>query len=238
MVLKTHGHKDTAKLIRIEQNEALRRYLARLVGLAHDDVCFACSFEYRKHQVQLGMRRSFLYLFGLFVGYGYKPFKSFFWGLGFILLGTFIFSYGYSTQALTPSKERIYTHECYALDQAITVNEKCAKDWEIINTSTVIPWEIIADIIYTTHLNRYLPWVYNNQAFIFNKPIRLPKGYVNFYSLAYSIDAFVPILDLQQEVNWIANKGWVHWYMWAHIILGWFFTTLFVVGFSGLIKKD
>ena len=77
--------------------------------------------------------------------------------------------------------------------------------------------------------------------------------YPAFQFIAYSIDAFVPVVDLHQSKYWLpnANKGkvlfatrWftIRWgwlllfYLWCHIVIGWVLTTLFVVGLTGLVR--
>jgi sRNA-binding regulator protein Hfq len=68
------------------------------------------------------------------------------------------------------------------------------------------------------------------------------KPYHKFTAWVYSLDMFVPVLDLRMAKYWIpdANKRWgavVRWYMWLHISAGWILTTLLIVGLTGLIKK-
>jgi hypothetical protein len=67
--------------------------------------------------------------------------------------------------------------------------------------------------------------------------------YPSFSPIAYSIDTFVPILNLQQRDNWQVNDhtrtGFVlRMYLWIHSMLGWAITTLTVAGFSGLVRKS
>ena len=86
-----------------------------------------------------------------------------------------------------------------------------------------------------------------------------------FDAFVYSIDVFVPIVDLHQERYWLpdANKGRVRWvvlpvptprpsvlvierrwgsilryYFWFHISVGWILTSLWVAGLTGLVRKD
>lgn len=74
---------------------------------------------------------------------------------------------------------------------------------------------------------------------------RLRKGYSKFSilgALVYSIELFVPVVDLRMAKFWIpdANKWWgdvIRWYMWVHISAGWILTTLLIVGLTGLIKN-
>ena len=76
-----------------------------------------------------------------------------------------------------------------------------------------------------------------------------------FDAFIYSLDVFVPIVDLHQERYWLpdANRGdlaavplmdwprWGYWlriYLWLHISLGWILTSLWVAGLTGLVRKD
>jgi len=67
--------------------------------------------------------------------------------------------------------------------------------------------------------------------------------YPEFNSILYSIDVFLPIVDLHQEEYWIPNSGYpygeyYYYYMVFHIAAGWFLTTLFVAAISGLVRTD
>jgi hypothetical protein len=86
-----------------------------------------------------------------------------------------------------------------------------------------------------------------NVAQEFNEPADYPK----FQAFVYSLDALLPIVDLRQKGYWLpnANKGdnvipgvgfrWgglLRVYFWVHIIFGWILTTLWVAGFTGIIR--
>jgi hypothetical protein len=67
--------------------------------------------------------------------------------------------------------------------------------------------------------------------------------YPDFDPILYSVDVFLPIVDLHQEDSWIPNTGKdggepYLYYMAFHIAAGWFLTTLFVAAVSGLVKTD
>ena len=72
------------------------------------------------------------------------------------------------------------------------------------------------------------------------------KDFTRFQPFVYSLDTFIPIVDLHQETNWIPQpeRGttwigrWARFYLWVHIAFGWILTTVAVAGFTGLIKKD
>jgi sRNA-binding regulator protein Hfq len=75
-----------------------------------------------------------------------------------------------------------------------------------------------------------------------------------FNALIYSIDMFVPIVDLYQANYWFPdskkkcefiildkffsiNGNCIFYYLWIHIISGWIYTTLIVASMTGLIRK-
>jgi hypothetical protein len=70
----------------------------------------------------------------------------------------------------------------------------------------------------------------------------IPPDYPRFQALAYSLDAFLPIVDLHQEGFWLPDAGkpfgdLVRIYLWIHIAAGWFLSTLFVSGVTGLVRR-
>ena len=71
----------------------------------------------------------------------------------------------------------------------------------------------------------------------------LPPGYPPFQPILYSADVLLPIVNLQQKDYWAPNSErprgyWARLYLPLHILAGWFFTTLFVVGVTGLIRRE
>jgi len=84
------------------------------------------------------------------------------------------------------------------------------------------------------------------------------SNYPKFQAFLYSMDTFLPILNLGQKDYWAPNANiglvaefplspsFVFKFTWGsalrsylilHIILGWIFTTLWVAGFTGLVRK-
>ena len=75
-----------------------------------------------------------------------------------------------------------------------------------------------------------------------------------FSALVYSLDVFVPLVDLRQASNWLPNANRagkvrisdnikiavsgkvLRYYFWFEIIAGWVLTTLLVVGVTGLVR--
>lgn len=68
-------------------------------------------------------------------------------------------------------------------------------------------------------------------------PRRLKDDYPKFNAFVYSLETFVPLVKLGIGDKWVIPGGAVRWYLWIHILLGWVFTTLWVGGFTGLIKS-
>ena len=78
-----------------------------------------------------------------------------------------------------------------------------------------------------------------------SKERRPPVYYQLFNSFFYSLETFLPLVDLFQVKNWLPNpqrepqltSRLVRWYLWIHIIAGWFFATALLAGLSGLFHK-
>jgi len=77
-----------------------------------------------------------------------------------------------------------------------------------------------------------------------DKKLIIPADYPEFNSFVFTLDAFVPIVDLHQENYWSPTSnaghgdGFVRLWLWLHIILGWALTTIAINGLAAIIKKD
>lgn len=82
----------------------------------------------------------------------------------------------------------------------------------------------------------------------------ISSNYPTFNPLIYSLDTFVPIIDLHQQKYWLPNANnetelppnyfmtrvsgrYLRWYLWLHIAVGWIVTSLWVAGFTGLVRR-
>jgi hypothetical protein len=81
------------------------------------------------------------------------------------------------------------------------------------------------------------------------------ENYPKFNALMYSLDIFVPLIDLHQSKYWLPNinkmktqrtshnfilfnAGGLLWcYLWIQTIFGWLLTLLLVAGLTGLVRK-
>ena len=78
---------------------------------------------------------------------------------------------------------------------------------------------------------------------VLESPIRMPTDYPGFNPLAYSLDTFLPIVDLHQEAYWMpranhGNGGFFRIWLLLQIATGWVLTTLAIAALTGLVKKD
>jgi len=147
--------------------------------------------------------------------YGYQPAKALIWSSIFILAGFYLFSLGY---------------------------ENCA---ELISNNKCL----------FSPSSRILPYIKDEKT---NNNKKIDIDYPEFNSFWYSLDTFVPIVDLHQQTYWLPNPkksgkaplklfnvkifdisisgSFLRWYLWFHIIFGWILTSLWVAGFSGLVR--
>jgi hypothetical protein len=70
-----------------------------------------------------------------------------------------------------------------------------------------------------------------------------PSTYPKFNNWVYSVDTFVPFVNLHQEEYWLPDasrpRGWFfRGYIWIHIILGWVFSTLAALSLTGIVRKE
>jgi hypothetical protein len=54
--------------------------------------------------------------------------------------------------------------------------------------------------------------------------------------LVYSADTFLPVIDFGLGGQWIAT-GWVAWVQWTVILIGWLLSTVFVAGFTRIVRS-
>jgi len=95
---------------------------------------------------------------------------------------------------------------------------------------------------------------------VFVKTGAAPPHYPPFNAVVYSLENFLPVVDLNQGNYWRPNPrhrrgGELHmagasldpaavpgtllrWYLWIHILAGWTLTPLLFAGLSGIVRMD
>jgi hypothetical protein len=86
-------------------------------------------------------------------------------------------------------------------------------------------------------------------------PHSLEASYEEFHPLLYSLDVFLPFVDLHQEHYWwpdakasgnfaVFGHGMpvsgrmLRYYLWLQVIAGWLLSAIFVAGVTGLLRND
>ncbi|HEX6910604.1 MAG TPA: hypothetical protein VF142_09415 [Longimicrobium sp.] len=65
------------------------------------------------------------------------------------------------------------------------------------------------------------------------------RAYPRFHPFVYSVDAFLPIIELQQEKYWLpGGNGRLRLWYWFHVVAGWVCSTFLVLGVTAMVKKD
>jgi hypothetical protein len=78
-----------------------------------------------------------------------------------------------------------------------------------------------------------------------------PRHYPPFNAVVYSLENFLPVVDLNQGTYWRPNPRHgmggrmralsgtlLRWYLWVHVLAGWIITPLLAAGLSGLVHPD
>jgi hypothetical protein len=88
-----------------------------------------------------------------------------------------------------------------------------------------------------------------------NRPPDYDKSYEKLHPFLYSLDVFLPFVNLHQEHYWwpdatksgtakafsfslSCNGSLLRYYLWAQIIAGWLLSAIFVAGVTGLVRND
>ncbi len=128
------------------------------------------------------------------------------------------------------------------------------------------PLKTLRSIIFMVLLGMLVVWAYDHSgAFTRTKPADyeyscnatvpdatrpLEQRYPTLNPVAYSLEAFTPLLNLHQVehwgpcepsrplfCDWTPPGGFLKWYLWFHTAAGWFLITIFLAGLSGVIKQ-
>jgi cytoskeletal protein CcmA (bactofilin family) len=151
------------------------------------------------------------------IAHGYKPHRALWISLFIIGFGTVLFHFGYKYHLIEPSELEAY----------MAANPEKPESLELENSPSREEGQ-----------TEQIP------------------AYPEFFSPTYSLDVFLPIVELHQSNYWLPKAsqgsrifkvdfllldvrfgGLLLFYFWVHILLGWIFTSLWVAGFSGLIRR-
>lgn len=150
-------------------------------------------------------------LFGAIIGHGYARWRAFGWLLFFWIIGAMVFGWNSHDPINAPMKEA----------QPLAMRSRIAL--------TAIDTEM--DEAPSPERRAELEQARSEHAWVDDR-------YPSFNALVYSLDTLLPIADFRQETYWTPKDGWRRsFYLPFQIIVGWVITTLFVVSFTGLVRR-
>lgn len=102
------------------------------------------------------------------------------------------------------------------------------------------PWRVMWFMIVMIPVGSAVFWYGHECLGVINQ---VQKGAPPFNPFIYSLEVFVPLVDLHQERYWLANSSGtlgalIRVYLWLHIILGWVSSTLLAAALTGLVRKE
>jgi hypothetical protein len=88
-----------------------------------------------------------------------------------------------------------------------------------------------------------------------------PAPYQSFNPFVYSLENFLPLVNLRMAEYWMPDANaaptplllpfsdtlapaplwlgsFLRWYLWLHILLGWFFASMLIAGVTGLVRRE
>lgn len=163
-------------------------------------------------------RRAWHCLFGLIAGFGYEPFRVVKLMIATWLISSLVYLWADQKAAISPSNALIFNNESIARDCGWT-KQRATTDKA---TTGKARWTVCGSV---------------------------PQEYTTFNALFYSLDLILPLVDLQQDRDWsptvtepdgvtmLVPGAIARFTMWAEILLGWFFSLIFVAALTGLTKN-
>ncbi|MEL6839098.1 MAG: hypothetical protein AAFP85_07380 [Pseudomonadota bacterium] len=155
-------------------------------------------------------------VFGLVVGYGHKPERSFYMLLVLVAIGWFLAAKAWDAGDFAPTMGPVLMSEGW---QELATDERIA--------------------------NPALVWSDKYMLSPEGEPVLTPgRDYETFHAAAYAVDLVVPIVALGQEASWAPSTtrgpwGQVLWWVrWWLIALGWIVTAIGAAAVTGVIRRD
>lgn len=176
--------------------------------------------EQRWHNMRVRLRNAGSLIadrvFGLVVGYGHKPARSFYMLLMLVFIGWFLAEKAWNAGDFAPTAGPVLMSESW---QALATDER------IENPAKVWSDKYMAAPDGTTVLTA-------------------GRDYETFNAISYAVDLVVPIVALGQEAAWAPSttRGpwgwWLWWVRWWLIALGWIVTAIGAAAVTGVIRRD
>ncbi len=210
-VLQAMGYEQAATEVLIGKEEVRREQVRRLYG-------------------RLNWRWVWNLLLGITIVHGYKSHHALYFALGFVVSGTILFSWGYSCspKLISPSHVQEF--------QSSPQSPKPSEDYPRFN-----PFFYSLDVfvpIVDLHQQSY--WLPNaNRGDEIIKIPSISKSKTPLFVFKYrGKEIKIPSISTSKTPLFVFKCGaLLRWYFWGHIIFGWILTSLWVAGFTGLVRR-
>lgn len=249
-VLKAQGYEETARDVAIAKQVARRRELLyNLLRNSPSDFSMSWLRWILKVVFAFARQVSEYFLLDFPFRYGYRPWYAVFHSILWIAAGTLLFGRAYQAGAMVPASDDllpivVQQHQacaCRVVLNAMTPEEK-AKAPEIVDYCSD-PQRIGSQQAFPALEKRWRDLPKKSGARECDLCRQVPAGYAAFNPLLYTLDVFLPIVSLNQEIFWLPDRdapgGSYYWTLQSALIfVGWYLSTLFVSAFTGLIKTE
>lgn len=155
-------------------------------------------------------------VFGLVVGYGHKPERSFYMLLVLVAVGWLLADRAWETGDFAPAAGPVLMSESW---QALATDERIANPAQV--------------------------WSDKYMLSPGGEPVLTAgRDYETFHAVAYAVDTVVPLVALGQEASWAPSTtrgpwGQVLWWVrWWLIALGWIVTAIGAAAVTGVIRRE
>ncbi|WP_108815639.1 hypothetical protein [Loktanella sp. Alg231-35] len=155
-------------------------------------------------------------VFGVVVGYGHRPERSFYMLLTLVLVGWFLADKSWEAGDFAPTAGPVLMSDSW---QALATDPQIANPAQVWSDKYMRPPD--------------------------GMPVLTAgRDYETFHAVAYAVDLVVPLVSLGQEAAWAPSttRGpwgqWLWWVRWWLIVLGWIVTAIGAAAVTGVIRRD
>lgn len=232
-VLNRSGYEEESKLVLIAKNN---KQTDLPVRLGKDIIMNENPAQ--KGETQNLFTWTKMKLLKYLISYGYRPFRPLWIGLVLVSLGGIFFTLGFNNNLMVPIKNGPSQSFIYQ-----------------IATISPHPESEQSDTVDSSVSSKSSPET-QRESTDKNK-LKRPKNlkpecwkYRIFYSLLYSLDTFLPVVNFQIANYWLptaynqiqqSNPNWwgvgLCFYRWFLIVMGWIVTTLILAALGGIVRR-
>ena len=227
------------KNFRIQPYQQLARVLKKM---GHENDALEIAILKEKMRSNSGsmpkFSRTWHFVLGFLVSYGYRPWRVAYFGLALWIVGAVLFEAGWKAGDIVPSQPIIALREEYRKCREITH----PSNREFLSITERIE---LHDVFVNCLKGASIERVTSDDSPQLEQDI-IPndlREYPGFYSVMYSLDVLLPIMDFDQEQYWrpsaLTDFGQsLRVVQWSFKAIGWFLTAVGAAALSGFVRND